>query len=105
MIDAETGIPLPGAGLIVPEGRHAARRLPTLQRVSPSVPQQAAEIGRASCRERVCQYVSISVVAVYLAKKQSPHTANAGKSHMQRTSVQVPIDPSTTSISHSKTIN
>src|SRR3546814_16052400 len=27
-----------------------------------------AEIGRASCRERVCQYVSISVVAVSLKK-------------------------------------
>src|SRR3546814_12185303 len=27
------------------------------------------EIGRASCRERVCQYVSISVVAVCLKKK------------------------------------
>src|SRR3546814_18921992 len=27
------------------------------------------EIGRASCRERVCQYVSISVVAVSLTKK------------------------------------
>src|SRR3546814_13629177 len=26
----------------------------------------AGEIGRASCRERVCQYVSISVVAVSL---------------------------------------
>src|SRR3546814_17457778 len=29
----------------------------------------AGEIGRASCRERVCQYVSISVVAVS-SKKQ-----------------------------------
>src|SRR3546814_12120459 len=29
------------------------------------------EIGRASCRERVCQYVSISVVAVSLKKKQN----------------------------------
>src|SRR3546814_11567229 len=29
------------------------------------------EIGRASCRERVCQYVSISVVAVSLKKKKS----------------------------------
>src|SRR3546814_13183941 len=29
------------------------------------------KIGRASCRERVCQYVSISVVAVSLKKKQS----------------------------------
>src|SRR3546814_16850617 len=28
----------------------------------------AAEIGRASCRERVCQYVSMSVVAVSLKK-------------------------------------
>src|SRR3546814_15495514 len=27
------------------------------------------QIGRASCRERVCQYVSISVVAVALKKK------------------------------------
>src|SRR3546814_20587035 len=27
------------------------------------------EIGRASCRERVCQYVSISVVSVTLTKK------------------------------------
>src|SRR3546814_18570685 len=29
------------------------------------------EIGRASCRERVCQYVSISVVAVTLKKKSN----------------------------------
>src|SRR3546814_21075053 len=28
------------------------------------------KIGRASCRERVCQYVSISVVAVSLKKKE-----------------------------------
>src|SRR3546814_20786839 len=31
---------------------------------------QLPEIGRASCRERVCQYVSISVVAVSLKKKK-----------------------------------
>src|SRR3546814_20623138 len=29
------------------------------------------QIGRASCRERVCQYVSISVVDVSLKKKKS----------------------------------
>src|SRR3546814_17173272 len=29
------------------------------------------QIGRASCRERVCQYVLISVVAVALKKKQT----------------------------------
>src|SRR3546814_18112587 len=28
------------------------------------------EIGRASCRERVCQYVSLSVVAVSLKQKK-----------------------------------
>src|SRR3546814_17165757 len=31
--------------------------------------QKDYKIGRASCRERVCQYVYISVVAVYLKKK------------------------------------
>src|SRR3546814_18790385 len=34
----------------------------------------ALEIGRASCRERVCQYVSISVVAVSLTTKKSQIT-------------------------------
>src|SRR3546814_13677606 len=37
------------------------------------------EIGRASCRERVCQYVSITVVAVSLKKKTNTkkvHTNN-----------------------------
>src|SRR3546814_19946697 len=29
------------------------------------------QIGRASCRERVCQYVQFSVVAVSLKKKES----------------------------------
>src|SRR3546814_15927571 len=36
-------------------------------------PPSASEIGRASCRERVCQYVEISVVAVSL--KKNPHSA------------------------------
>src|SRR3546814_11274868 len=31
----------------------------------------ADQIGRVSCRERVCQYVSISVVAVALKKKKN----------------------------------
>src|SRR3546814_13147789 len=30
-----------------------------------------SKIGRASCRERVCQYVSISVVAVSVKKKKN----------------------------------
>src|SRR3546814_21021969 len=33
------------------------------------------ELGRASCRERVCQYVSIWVVAVPLQKTNQPHTS------------------------------
>src|SRR3546814_12223795 len=36
--------------------------------------QRPVEIGRASCRERVCQYVSISVVAVSLQKNTQDHT-------------------------------
>src|SRR3546814_13494343 len=32
--------------------------------------ESVQQIGRASCRERVCQYVSISVVAVSLEKKK-----------------------------------
>src|SRR3546814_16285605 len=33
-----------------------------------NLPDPIPEIGRSSCRERVCQYVSISVVAVSLKK-------------------------------------
>src|SRR3546814_11361957 len=40
-----------------------SRRLPECAGVA------VDEIGRASCRARVCQYVSISVVAVALKKK------------------------------------
>src|SRR3546814_12823188 len=38
--------------------------------------RHALQIGRASCRERVCQYVSISVVAVSLKKKLSKIVQN-----------------------------
>src|SRR3546814_20075175 len=36
----------------------------------PSLDESPDQIGRASCRERVCQYVYISVVAVTLQKKK-----------------------------------
>src|SRR3546814_15360194 len=40
-------------------------------RLQPAQPAfRAAKIGRASCRERVCQYGSISVVAVSLKKNK-----------------------------------
>src|SRR3546814_13931985 len=38
--------------------------------------RERIEIGRASCRERVCQYVAISVVAVSLNKKNKAITTN-----------------------------
>src|SRR3546814_14991303 len=40
-----------------------------LDRFGPAPQHHLQEIGRASCRERVCQYVYISVVAVSLKKK------------------------------------
>src|SRR3546814_18828129 len=39
------------------------------------------EIGRASCRDRVCQYVWISVVAVSLKKKNRDETYSGSKSN------------------------
>src|SRR3546814_20626361 len=49
-----------------------------LRAVFPGAAEQPRriQIGRASCRERVCQYVSISVVAVSLKKNIHIHTVN-----------------------------
>src|SRR3546814_12003464 len=51
----------------------AAGRKSSDFRITPSIFARydlpVAEIGRASCRDSVCQYVSISVVAVSLNKK------------------------------------
>src|SRR3546814_20052281 len=41
------------------------------RRFSTRLDQLGLEIGRASCRDRVCQYVYISVVAVVLKKKKT----------------------------------
>src|SRR3546814_13144540 len=43
-------------------------------------PDVGDQIGRASCRERVCQYVSISVVAVSLTTKTT-HTPTLQHTH------------------------
>src|SRR3546814_12088509 len=43
-----------------------------------------AEMGRASCRERACQFVSISVVAVYLQKKQTEQLSHVTQNHQRR---------------------
>src|SRR3546814_13235057 len=34
------------------------------------LPENVSKIGRATCRERVCQYVYLSVFAVYLHRKK-----------------------------------
>src|SRR3546814_13864689 len=41
--------------------------------------QHRLEIGRASCRERVCQYVSISVVGGSLKKQHNIHSVRHQK--------------------------
>src|SRR3546814_11698668 len=43
----------------------------------------ALQIGRASCRESVCQYVSISVVAVQLKTKHESTGASRGHKYGQ----------------------
>src|SRR3546814_16694013 len=48
---------------------------PALARL-PGVGRHAEEIGSASCRERVCQSVSISVVVVSLKKKNTERTTS-----------------------------
>src|SRR3546814_13420201 len=48
--------------------------------VAPQV-RDPFEIGRASCRERVCQYVSISGVAVSLKKKNNTNSRGVHASH------------------------
>src|SRR3546814_12208209 len=52
------------------EGLVAPRALPLPGDGDAAAPVGIEEIGRASCRERVCQYVSMSVVAVSLKKKK-----------------------------------
>src|SRR3546814_15950286 len=52
-----------------------------LDRIRPFLRDQLEKIGRASCRERVCQYVSISVVAVSLKNKTNTHLTVAPTTH------------------------
>src|SRR3546814_12048022 len=48
------------------------------------------EIGRASCRERVCQYVWISVGAVSLKNKQVHINICTLRTHLQTTALTTP---------------
>src|SRR3546814_16957348 len=47
----------------------------------------AQQLGRASCRERVCQYVSISVVAVSV-KKNITHSQTYDVTHTQQSKIR-----------------
>src|SRR3546814_12446451 len=57
--------------------RHAAAEGKTAMEIEPSGKEADEEIGRAACRERVCQYVSISGVAVSLKKKKDKRNTKA----------------------------
>src|SRR3546814_12993312 len=59
----------------------AAGRKSMLRRSQLSFPRSAQgdKIGRASCRERVCQYVKISVAAEALKKKIKTNSINIQK--------------------------
>src|SRR3546814_20825462 len=60
----------PSGSWFVCGSSHRNRPLATTTRSeSPYALPAMQQIGRASCRERVCQYVLISVVAVTLKKK------------------------------------
>src|SRR3546814_13177006 len=74
LIDTST----PGHGQLFPQPRLSAPRPgallddltgPVFRLVALDPPEPDKQIGRASCRERVCQYVYISVVAVSLKNK------------------------------------
>src|SRR3546814_14740272 len=53
------------------DGGSKAKFVHALRQAGATVDHTYVEIGRASCRDRVCQYVEISVVAVTLKNKES----------------------------------
>src|SRR3546814_19239646 len=85
---APTTAPLPQAGEVAPKARVRAlspqlETHPPRQATPQRSPPTTSTIGRASCRERVCQYVLISLVAESLTKKQS-HTLHNHLSNHRR---------------------
>src|SRR3546814_16033572 len=52
-------------------GRVAAEQAGQAVRMALGLEDAAVQIGRASCRDRVCPYVSVSVVAVPFKKKKN----------------------------------
>src|SRR3546814_16659697 len=53
---------------------------------------RAHEIGRASCRERVCQYVEISVVAVSFKKRQRHDTQQSISKNKNKHTETIPTN-------------
>src|SRR3546814_16869819 len=64
--------------------RRSCASSPLVASSSSTTTSAKSKIGRASCRERVCQYVSISVVAVSL-KQQRPKNDEHSKQHEYKT--------------------
>src|SRR3546814_20358123 len=70
---------VPGAGLQVPIWLLGSSLFSAQLAAQPGLPfafasHFAPELGRASCRESVCQYVYISVVAVQLKQKNKNYS-------------------------------
>src|SRR3546814_18967166 len=88
LIDCTLPLSPVSAALDLKLGYTIGDALQDAERLDRTLLQSALEIGRASCRERVCQYVSISVVAVSFTKNkrrratQHTHTAR-GLTHRQ----------------------
>src|SRR3546814_20394084 len=78
MLDAEhmhrTALALGNAGLASGQLGHNDLWVDTIGEHVAMVAIAGDELGRASCRERGCKYVSISVVAVSLKKKKEYDT-------------------------------
>src|SRR3546814_20710952 len=69
--------PIPHASSNLPGRHNAANALATIAATHAAGATIAQEIGRASSRERVSQYVLISVVAVSLKKKNTNTTESS----------------------------
>src|SRR3546814_20293574 len=84
-----------GRTIVVGAGKAAASMARAVEQAWPEKNHDApleglVEIGRASCRERVCQYVSISVVAVSL-KKKNIYIANTFTRHNTHITIHTPL--------------
>src|SRR3546814_15013955 len=59
--------------VVLRHGRMLRSRMPATPEARTGQLELSLKIGRASCRERVCKYVYISLLAVPLQKKKKEH--------------------------------